>query len=120
MSTPKRHHTVPEFYLRRFAVDGNVQVALRDDLRKSFPQSIGNATVQKHFYSIDTDAERSTEVEAFFANVVEPLGARSIRRIIDEGFFPPAPGLRDQLSTFCAFQFVRGEGLRRVDPDPIS
>ncbi len=109
---PKRHHVVPKFYLRRFAVNDRVQLVSRDEPRKTFVTSVDNALVQKDFYSIDTEAGRETDVEEFVANQVEPGAARALRRMVDEGAFPPPRGVRDALSRFLAFQFVRGASLR--------
>lgn len=111
---PKRHHTVPKFYLERFAVDGNVTLVKRDDFACSLPTDVTNATVEKHFYTLDLEEGRSPELEHFFANVIEPMGKNSMRRIVDEGFFPPPPGRRVALSTYCAFQFIRGAAARHV------
>jgi hypothetical protein len=73
---------------------------------------VDNALLQKEFYSIDTEAGRETDVEEFFANQVEPGAARALRRMVDQGAFPPPAGVRHALSLFLAFQFVRGASLR--------
>lgn len=116
-NTPKRHHTVPKFYLERFAVGTNVMLVKRDDFTVSLPTDITNATVEKHFYTLDFEEGRSPELEHFFADVIEPMGAGAIRRIVDQGFFPPPPGRRTALSTFCAFQLIRGAAVRHAIRD---
>ena len=110
----KRHHTVPRFFLRRFAAEnGLLRVVERDDFSKWFETGVENALAQTHFYSIDTEEGPNTGVEEERrAKTVEGPAARALRRIVDEGVFPPMAGLRKALCTFFAFQFVRGEGKR--------
>ena len=110
----KRHHTVPRFFLRRFAAEnGLVRVVERDDFSKWFETGVEGALAQTHFYSIDTEEGPNTGVEEeLLANTVEGPAARALRRIVNEGVFPPRAGMREALGTFFAFQFVRGEGMR--------
>lgn len=111
---PRRHHLVPEFYLKRFTdAEGRVEVAERDELSRTFKANTRHALVQKDFYTLPGDSgEKDTDVEEFFGDVVERTGARSLRRIFDAGMFPPPPGLRELLSMFFSFQFIRGEATR--------
>ena len=51
MSEPKRHHLVPQFYLKRFGLNDRVDLLDPNDLRKSRSVTIENAIVQRHFYS---------------------------------------------------------------------
>jgi hypothetical protein len=110
----KRHHTVPQLLLRRFASeDGLVRMVERDDFSKWFDTGTVGALAQKHFYTIDTAEGPDTGVEEdLLAKHVEAPAARALRRVVDEGMFPPMPGLRETLSIFLAFQFVRGPGMR--------
>ena len=110
----KRHHTVPRFFLSRFAAaDGRVRVVDRDDPSKFFETGVEGALAQRHFYTVDTEQGPDTGVEEdLLAKHVEANGARALRRVVDEGVFPPMPGLRQALSIFFAFQFVRGPGMR--------
>jgi hypothetical protein len=49
VSEPKKHHYLPEFYLKRFSRDGKIWVydRERDDLSERRPQTVG---IRKHFY----------------------------------------------------------------------
>jgi hypothetical protein len=113
-SVPRRHHTVPKFLLRRFAADDQVQLVWRDDLSRSFPTNVDNALVETDFYNIETDAGASTEVEELLGTHIEGPAARALRRVVDESRFPPMPGLRETLSQFFSFQFVRGPAMRHM------
>jgi hypothetical protein len=110
----KRHHTVPQLLLNRFAdANGLVRVVERDDFSRWFETGTVGALAQKHFYTIDTDEGRDTGVEEdLLAKKVEAPAARALRRVVDEGVFPPMPGLRESLSIVFAFQFVHGPGMR--------
>ena len=90
----KRHHTVPQLLLRRFADEnGLIRVVERDDFSKSFETGTAGALAQQHFYTIDTADGPNTGVEEdLFAKRVEAPAARALRRVVDEGAFPPMPG----------------------------
>jgi len=84
MSEPKRHHVVPEFYLRRFSREGEIELVARDDCRAVVSTGVSAALVQKYFYSIDTDQGRDAIVEKMFASEIERPAARAIARVIDQ------------------------------------
>jgi len=112
--TAKRHHTVPQLLLCRFTDEnGLVRVVERDDFSKWFETGTVGALAEKHFYTIETETGPDVGIEEdLFARRVEAPAARALRRVVDEGRFPPMPGLRETLSIFFAFQFVRGPGVR--------
>src|SRR5262245_56151074 len=66
-----RQHTVPEAYLRRFAIDPQapepqVQVLDLDEARPPFPTNISKVAVERGFFDLDggrTYDTRITEVE---------------------------------------------------------
>jgi hypothetical protein len=113
-SEPKLHHTVPQFYLERFAVDGNVELVRRDDFGKSFLISVPKALAENYFYSIDTDEGRDPLGETLIANNIETPAAEAIRRVFDNGRSVAAPGPRETISAFLAFQYVRGPRTRHA------
>lgn len=113
MSDPKRHHVVPEFYLKRFSLDGEIELVARDDPKDVVCTGVSAALAQKHFYSIDTDEGRDTIVEKMFASKIEGPGARAIARVIDDRRPSILPGLRGPIAAFLAFQFVRGPAARQ-------
>jgi hypothetical protein len=111
---PKRHHTVPKFYLERFAVDGSVELVRRDDLTTSFPRTIEQALTENYFYSIEVEEGRDPLGETMLADQVEAPAAEAIRRMFDQGRPLVAPGPRAAISIFLAFQYLRGPGTRHA------
>lgn len=115
VNEPKRHHTVPQFYLRRFSIDEKVELIERDDTKRSFPTSISNALVENHFYSLPGVNEApDTTFEKMLADRVEGPGADGIRRIIDQGRAPTFPRLRSKIAQLVAFQYLRGPSSRHA------
>lgn len=111
----KRHHLVPQFYLRRFAKDDLVEVISRDDFSKSFQTGTQNALVEKQFYTMESSTTGSDPwvEEELFAKEIERNASRAIERVIDQRMSGGLPGLRSAISFFVAFQFVRGQGTRQ-------
>ncbi len=63
MTTPKRHHYLPQFYLEGFCRDDLLWVYDREEkeFRQQTPQ---NTAVQKYYYSFENDeGERTAEIE---------------------------------------------------------
>jgi hypothetical protein len=75
---------------------------------------VENALVERHFYSIDTDDGRDPVVEQMLASHIEGPAARAVARVVDEGRSVSLPGLRGAISSYLAFQFVRGRAMRHA------
>lgn len=113
-----RHHTVPAFYLRRFARGEQIAVRrMADGLVRL--QNIANLA-QKDFYTVVTEdpaeaAGRPDGRVEQFLQTVEGRGATAIRRIANP--LLPArsllPDIHMDLLLFLSFQFVRGARTRR-------
>ncbi|MGE5736356.1 MAG: DUF4238 domain-containing protein [Acidobacteriota bacterium] len=114
MTFAKRHHLVPEFFLERFAKDNKVLVVSRNNLKDRFLSSVDNALVQRHFYSLDFEEGKDLTVERMFDTEVESPASRAIRRVVDQRRSTTLPALRRAISTFLAFQFVRGTATREA------
>jgi hypothetical protein len=114
MNEPKRHHLVPQFYLRRFAMGNNVELVRREDPKRSIRLDVENALFERDFYTIETDEGRDTSVEKMFGTHIEGPAARAITRVVDAKRPMSFPGLRGAISTFLAFQFVRGPVTRHA------
>lgn len=111
MGSKVRHHTVPRFLLREFAVDGHVVAVRRDGSRRHTP--ISSATVESHFYSFEDSAgARVPELELYLDEAVESPTAPALKRI--------AAGVCDEsdlaiAGRFLAFQLVRSPRFRSID-----
>jgi Protein of unknown function (DUF4238) len=54
--TKKRHHQIPEFYLKRFAAPVTGQVWNYDKQKgQTWPASVDNTAVESHLYSVTGD-----------------------------------------------------------------
>jgi hypothetical protein len=110
MSTAKRHHTVPQFYLRGFAAGEQIAtVALPGDRR--FVQSVRKAASETHFYTVpdavdgpDVFEKRLADLEGEAARVLE---------LIERGVWPLVEDDRFALAFFIAVQAGRGPEQRR-------
>lgn len=108
---PRRHHTVPKFYLRRFAKNNQVRVRSRD-LTRSFITSVENASVRSHYYTLDvSDGERSTAVEKMLSEVEGRAAA--VMQGLDRGQLPTGAE-RDAFAFFLALQITRTQSQRNA------
>ncbi|WP_166785021.1 MULTISPECIES: DUF4238 domain-containing protein [Cryobacterium] len=106
---PKRHHVVPQFYLRGFARSERlVAVQVSDGRRFSTP--VRKAASKTHFYRLAPDHLSGPLALETALAVVEGDAAAILKRIID-GQWPLSFFERRQLSFFIAAQLVRGPGI---------
>lgn len=110
----KRHHVVPQFLLDRFAKDGLIELIDRHNFTKRRQSAVPTALAQNDFYTLESDAGRDPAVEKMFADEVEGPAASALRKVIDQRRSSTFPALRQNISAFLAFQFIRGESTRRA------
>jgi len=106
----KRHHTVPKFYLRGFASDDQV-VTVRLPGNHRFIQSVNDAAVEKHFYSVDGHEEGVDVVERALSEI-EGETARIVEKVV-AGSWPLDFEDRWALGYFIALQATRVPSLRK-------
>ena len=107
----RRHHTVPKFYLRGFALDEQIAtVRLPGDHR--FVQSIGDATVGKDFYSVEGHEDGDDVIEKALSEIEG--AAATVFRKIDEGTWPLPIEDRMTMGIFIALQAARVPVHRRT------
>ncbi len=82
MSEPKRHHHLPEMYLKGFSHDEK-RVALYDlEAEKGYETSIKNVGVVSELYTIIIDKkEKNRSAEQFLSDHIETPAAEAIRKI---------------------------------------
>lgn len=111
-NTSKRHHYVPQGYLRGFATDKErIHVIPLDASRKTYTSSVKNVATENHFHTIEGLKEPDYVEKAL--SVVEGE-AISILRKFEKGEFPPSESDRQTLAAYMALQNVRGPDTRRT------
>jgi hypothetical protein len=103
-SDPKRHHYLPEFYLKGFCRDGMLWLfdRPRDQFREQTPENTG---VKKLYYAFEDQAgTRHTEIEAFLSRV-EGDAKSCIDRL--RARHDLSPEERRKLSVFLALMHTR-------------
>ncbi len=107
---PKRHHTVPKFYLDGFA-DGRMIHSVNIQDGKEHNTNVVNATAESHFYRVP---DHPTDPGAFEAALSKTESvAAGILRSIDQGDWPLGPGDRLAFAQFMTLQFLRVPSHRR-------
>jgi hypothetical protein len=110
MSVAKRHHTLPQFYLRGFS--GNDQLAtVRLPGEKRFVQSIRKAAAEMNFYALDGHEDGPDAFEKLLSSIEGETG--HVFGLIADGVWPLDPEDRGTLAFFIALQAVRGPEQRR-------
>ncbi|RYU14827.1 DUF4238 domain-containing protein [Nocardioides iriomotensis] len=110
MSVAKRHHTVPQFYLRGFANGERIAtVRLPGDQR--FVQSVRKAASETNFYAV-AGHEDGPDVFEKLLSSIEGDASRVFTRI-SSGTWPLELEDRWTLAHFIAVQTVRGPEQRR-------
>ncbi len=115
--TGSRHHTVPRFYLDRFADNGRLWV--RDRAADLAPgtgsaRHVRDMGVKDFYTSLTVDEVLDSRLEQVLS-LVEAQGAAVLARLLNP-FRLPGPLTADEevhLSQFLSFQVVRGQRWRR-------
>jgi hypothetical protein len=116
MGEPVRHHTLPQFVLRRFAAGEGDRMVLelvdRNDFGRVIPSNPRHALASNDFYTLETDEGRDVTMEKILAEHVEGPAAEAVRRLVEGGRSINAPGIRNPISLLIGFQKVRGHAER--------
>jgi hypothetical protein len=112
MPRSRRHHLVPQFYLRRWADERGRIAVFPVDGSRPYVTSVANAAVETDFYTIEgDDGQMLDDIEVAVMGAVEPEAADAMRRI-DESLWPVDLEARTGLANFLALQLVRGWHFR--------
>src|SRR5688500_7539718 len=87
MNEARRHHYVPQFYLRRFADQKDQVRMIRRSTGKVVTTSVSNAAVQVGFYDVETEDGTPRDLVERFLSSVEGEVAEVFERI-DAGTWP--------------------------------
>lgn len=111
----RRHHTVPRFYLSRFA-NGSDQLRRTSlaDPENSHIVSVQDATVIKDFYLVQNeDGNLDDRVEDLLA-MIEGEGADGFKNLFDRDEWPISLETRWQVAHWIALQYLRGPAQRQM------
>lgn len=84
MSTPRKHHYCPQFYLRGFSANGAAVLQIEKKTGRAFPVAIPNAAAIRDYHAIDSGAGDPNEVEKRMSQV-EGLHARTLAQVVASG-----------------------------------
>ena len=110
-SVAKRHHLVPQFYLRGFAHNDRL-ISIRLDGREVIPQSVRNAASVTNFYALEGHPDGNDAFERALS-FVEGETAKVVDKVVS-GTWPLSAEDRGTLGYFVALQVVRGQDHRRT------
>jgi len=106
-----RHHVVSKFYLRHFANDNERVTTVMLPGDRTFPQSIGDASVQTGYYTvIDQEGQQSDAAERALS-LVEAHAATAWREVA-AGVWPLPNEHRGSMAAWVALQLLRGTSVR--------
>lgn len=111
--TKKRHHQIPEFYLKGFASPITGQVWTYDKQKgQTWPSSVDGTAVESHLYSVTgEDGKHHTEIEDAIS-LIEGIGAPLLERVIAGDDLLKQE--RYDFASFVAIMFVRTNAFRRL------
>lgn len=109
-SVAKRHHTVPQFYLRGFAENDKL-TTVRLPGEQRFTQVVRKAASETNFYALEGHEDGDDAFEKALS-AVEGETARIFSSVV-QGVWPLPAADRTALAYFIALQAVRGPEQRR-------
>jgi hypothetical protein len=102
---------VSKFYLRYFANDNERVTTVMLPGERTFPQSIGDASVQTGYYTvIDQEGQQSDAAEQALS-LVEAHAATAWREVA-AGVWPLPDEYRESMAAWVALQLLRGTSVR--------
>lgn len=107
---PKRHHTVPRFYLRRFA-DGTRLSAVNVETGVRHSTNVLDATAESNFYTVPDHPTDPTYFESALS--ATEGAAAGLYRKITRGEWPLTQPDRVAFAEFMTLQFLRVQGQRK-------
>jgi hypothetical protein len=114
MAAPRRHHLLPQFYLRSFTdAEGKVRVIDRASGRE-FTTGTTNVFVERDYYTVSSvDAEDDHALNEGLYAKVEGVAAPVFEKLRAAAFPLDGPA-RSEFASFMALQLSRGRMFRRL------
>lgn len=117
MSTPRRHHLLPQFYLSSFATRRRqVRVVPRPSSQNPiapYTTSIRNAMVERDYYTYtDAKGDEHLGIEEAYA-MIESAAAKCLRILLQDGL-TLSPDERSLWAVFMSAQVTRGRQFRAM------
>src|SRR5262245_11720813 len=84
MSPPRRHHYLPQFYLRGFSSNGQAVLQIEKKTGRAFPVAITNAAAIRDYHAVDTGVGDPNVVEKRMSRV-EAIHARTLAKVTKSG-----------------------------------
>jgi len=110
---PRKNHTIPKFYLDRFAANQQIEVlALWENRRRYVSSTVKVATERDFYMAVKEDGTKTYDIEKALSGI-EGEAAKAMHRLAYGVLFPPSIADRYALSTFLAYQFMRTPEQRR-------
>jgi hypothetical protein len=110
---PRRHHYVPQFYLRRFASGEQIaRVRLDEPGRHDIANVSGVAVMRDLYTSVDVEIGETVVVERLLA-MLDGLASSAMARLAAAVLFPPPPEERANFGLWLSMLHVRGPNTRR-------
>lgn len=107
----RRHHIVSKFYLRYFANDNEQVTTIMLPGDRTFPQSIGDASVQTDYYTVIDQAGQQSDAAEQALSLVEKSAATAWREVA-AGVWPLRDEHRESVAAWLALQLLRGTSVR--------
>lgn len=119
MSTPKNHHHVACFHLKRFTLegtkDGTLWVTDTERNKQWGPTAVKNVATEKDFYKADeVPGIDPMWFERLLGESVEPVFSALLDSIIESGEIPASGQDRNDFINFVALTSARGQIYRRM------
>lgn len=120
MSTPRKHHQVPQFLLRGFGFDGGKRLHAFDKRAGTqFQVAVSDAAAQNGYYNFEVDGEViSAELQL---SQLESAAAAVIAKVIaSESVLSLSAGEREWLALFVSMQWSRSPNFRLMQRDLVG
>ncbi|WP_404869326.1 DUF4238 domain-containing protein [Kitasatospora griseola] len=109
----RRHHTVPKFYLARFADKRGQIIRVPLPGNEKSTVSVKDASVVKNFYLLETEEGVFTDAIEDALGQIEGAAASAFRAVVDDGQWPPTDENRQAIALWAAAQHVRVPRIRQ-------